>query len=150
MILVFLLNNWKYVVMGVLFAAASFFYWRAEVWQDRHYEFKAKVEAIGQAAKDAAIAKEMQDKLRKDTADALHKAALADLNATVRRLRDERASRSYLSEAAPGAGSPETTCLATADAERAIRSFVEAASRLVEEGDQARAALDVAKEWARK
>ena len=147
-----LLNRW--VLIGIAFAAVSayagFEHWQAGRWEDKYVAFVAETKAAGVAAQAKAKEIETANKERKDKADADHAATVASLNADIERLRNERASRRYLPAPAAGSPSPERTCLSTADAERAIRDFIEAASGLVAEGDRAIADLNAAKEWAQK
>ena len=150
--LLFLLNNWRVVALAVtisvLSATAGFYRWSANRWETKYEDFVVEVRAAGLAAEAKAKAKEEADKKTKETVDAKYRTDLSKLRADNDRLRSERASRVYLPPSAPGAGGSETTCLATADAERAIRDFIEAASGLITEGDEARAALDNAKVWS--
>ncbi len=99
--MLFLLSNWKLVVMGLLLAAASFFYWRASVWQDKYYTFVAETKAVGEAQERATAAQTLADKLKRDTANAEHAVAVAGLNSTIARLREQH-TRSGLVPAAPG------------------------------------------------
>ena len=121
---------------------------------EQAYEsFKAQVKVEGETAKKEALAKEMSDKLAKDTANAENAVTVKHLNDTItslRKLRADRASSGYLSPAAPGSTSPQTACLSRADAERAIRDFVEGAGGLAEEGDRAITDLNTAKSWAQR
>lgn len=59
--ILFLLNNWRYVVMAALLAYASFWQYRANVWESRYetekaefQTFRASVAAVADAAKKAA------------------------------------------------------------------------------------------------
>lgn len=152
--LIFLLNNWKTVLFGmtvlVLGTAAGYYKWQANRWEGKYEDFVVETRAAGLAAEIRAKETKARDEKAKEVADANYRKSLSALRADNQRLHDERASRQYLPPAAPGAGGSDTTCLATADAERAIRDFVEATGRLVEEGDEARAALDNARAWAQR
>ena len=142
----------KLVLLAIAFAAVSayagFEHWRAGKWEKDYYTLEADVKAKGEVAKAQAKAKEAEDKQKKEAADAENAKTVIALTADNERLRQQRATRSYLPPASPGAGKPETACLNRADAERAIRDFVEGAGRLAEEGDRAIVDLNTDKRWA--
>jgi hypothetical protein len=146
-----LLTN-RYVLIASAFALTLLYagceHKRAKSWKEKYQTFLIQTEAVGKAQEAATKAKILSDKLVKDTADAEHAATVKSLNDTLSRLRSERASRSYLPPAAPGAPSAQRACLSRPDAERAIREFVEGAGRLLEEGDRAIVDLNTAKAWA--
>ena len=152
MILTFLLANWRMValavVIGGLSAYAGFWHHRATAIQADFDVFVAQTKAKGIAAESAARAKEAADKLKKETADAQNKAAVADLNATLERLRAEH-SRSDLVPAAPaGSSNPSLACFDRPELIGALRRFEEGIEGIAAEGDRAIADLDTAKRWA--
>lgn len=68
--ILFLLNQWKYILIAALLAYGAFWQWRANVWEGRYetekaafQAFKSEVAAIGSAAE----AKAKETKARQDT-----------------------------------------------------------------------------------
>lgn len=68
--ILFALNNWKYLVMAALLAYGAFWQWRANVWEGRYetekaafQAFKSEVAALGRAAE----AKAKETKARQDS-----------------------------------------------------------------------------------
>ena len=115
--------------------------------------FVAQVKAIGEAAEKAAKLKEVEDKKRKETADAQltrSRMELAALGDAYRSLREQRARSGFLSPAAPGASSPARVCFDRAELERTLERIDAVGAGIAAEGDQARIGLDSVKAWARK
>ena len=143
-----LLTNWKLVLIGLLMAAVSFFYWRAGVWEKKYYTFVAETKAVGEAQERATAAKTLADKLAKDTADATHTVAVNSLNATIKRLRLEHAGSSLVPTSAPGASRPELACFDRPELVGALRRFEEGVEAIAGEGDAATVGLNTARKWA--
>ena len=151
--MIFLLNYWKYIVMGLLLAACAFYRWDAQRWEKKYYTFVAEVKVIGEAAKKAAKEKEAEDKAKKEKADAENrksKSDLAGLYAAYRSLRDQRTSSSLLPSAAPGAGASETITFDRTGLDNALSGFDKGVTGLLEKGDQAIVDLNTAKSWAQQ
>lgn len=113
--------------------------------------FVAQTKAIGEAAEKAARQKEVDDRKRKEAADAdLNRARrdLAGLADAYRGLREQRARGGFLPAPAPGAGSAARACFDRAELERTLGAIDAGGGRIAEEGDQARLGLDAAKRWA--
>lgn len=109
-------------------------------------EFKAKTEALGEAAAKKAKETELADKKRKEVADResqVNRKRIADLS---KRLRDSRSH--YLPPAPSGSPSPERACFGRPELESAIGRLDERISGIVAEGDKAIVDLDSAKRWA--
>ena len=122
---------------------------RLEAVKTEYTKFKVEVEVLGEAAQKAADAQKASDKLRKEKADAYNKKVVADLNITVKRLRDERAGSSLLPPAPAGSRSPEIAAFNRAELDGALSSFVERTANLIAEGNKATVELDTAKAWAK-
>lgn len=121
---------------------------RLDAVKTEYAEFKAGVKVLGEAAQAAADKKAAEDKAKKEKADAYTKKVVADLNATVERLRDERAGSSLLPPAPAGSRSPEIAAFDRAELDGALSSFVERTANLIAEGSKATLDLDTAKAWA--
>ena len=113
-------------------------------------EFKGQVAAEGKAAQERATAQTLADKQRKESADATHEKAVADLNARIAGLRNARAGSSFVPAAATCPGSPERAGFDRAELERTLREFDTGIQKLVDEGSRAIADLDSAKSWAQR
>lgn len=115
--------------------------------------FKGGVAAAGRAALAANAEREAKEKQDKEKADAKARKRIADLDATVRQLRDDAAKRDSrggsASEAPAGSRCPEEqVCFERAEYQRALGEFDTEARRLVDEGSKVTADLDSAAEWA--
>ena len=147
------------VVAIALIGAAAGFY--GKIHHDGYEEGKNEVQAefnkfkseqaalAAKAAEDARV-KQQSDQLKKDTADAENKAAVAKLNATIGELRHQRdsARASFLSSSAASAGSPQSTCFDSAQLAGAYGKLVEDLRGLSDQGQKAVTDLDTAKKWA--
>ncbi len=120
--------------------------------QAQFNKFKADTAKLAAEQAEKARQQQMSDQLRKDTADAENKAAVARLNSTISKLRHQRdSSRSaFLSSSASGAGSPQSTCFDTAQLGAAYGRLVESVRGFADEGQKAITDLDTAKQWAKK
>ena len=143
-----LLANWRIVVMALLVAAVGFYKWRFERERTEFQNYRTETRAAGLAAEMRAKEIALRDLKRKEHADAENATTVANLATTAHRLRLARADRSYLPPAATNSPSPATACVNRADADGAIRGFIEETSRLIEEGDRAIADLNTAKVWS--
>ena len=112
-------------------------------------EFRGGVEALGKAAEKSARDKEAMDKIFKEKSDAENEAAIAGLNATIKRLRDARPSRSFVPPAATSSSRPDLACYDRPELERATGDLVESLRGLADEGSKATLDLNTAKAWAR-
>lgn len=152
--LLFALNNWRVLLMGtivlVLGTSTAYYRWQANRWEAKYETYVAEVAAVAAAAAERTKATEAKNKKEKELADAKNAARLADLRSANQRLRDEITRGSFLSPAAPGAADPGRACVNRAEFDAALRRFTEGAADLVREGDEARAGLDTAREWARE
>ena len=111
-------------------------------------KFVGGVEALGKAAQKAAQDKAAMDKIFKEKVDAENEAAIAGLNATIKRLRDSRPSRSFVPAAAPSSSRPDLACYDRAEYERETGNLVESLRGLADEGSKAAIDLNTAKAWA--
>jgi hypothetical protein len=134
-------------VLAVLLGVQT---WRLDRCQQEFALFQERVRAEGEAA--ARRAKEIEERHRriKDDADKQLASARARINDLSRQLRDARAGSGYLPAPAASAASTDRTCFDRTELERALRQLDEEVSGIVAEGDQARVALDAAREWAAK
>lgn len=112
--------------------------------------FKGGVAALGEQAKKDAADKAANDVKLKARTDDENKRTVADLRATVARLRLEadRARGSFVPPASTGASRPDLACFDRAALESAIRELVTEVRRLVDEGSQATLDLNAAKLWS--
>ena len=144
---------WMAVGAAVLIAALSGAVYvqtnRLDAVRTEYATFKAEVKATGEAAQKLADARTTADKLNKEKTDAKHKRAVADLSATVERLRNERAGSHIVPPAPAGSRSPEIAAFERTQLDGALSSFVEGTANLVAEGNQATLDLDTVKAWAR-
>lgn len=136
------------VVIGVLVVLLGIQTKRLENAKEEYAAFAAGVEQIGKLAQEKARKDELEAKLKKEKADNENHRRIAGLDATIKRLRDERAGGDLLPAPAPGAGGAERACFNRDVLERALGEFAEEATRIAEEGDHCRVDLDTAKVWA--
>lgn len=110
--------------------------------------FQAQVKALGDVAEAKARAKEKADLEAKRRIDNENKSLRANLAAESKRLRDARASSSFLPST--GTATPSVTVTANrAKLEAALRDFDTTVARIVDEGDSAIADLNAAKSWVK-
>lgn len=110
-------------------------------------EFKGGVRAAGEKAEQDRLAKEAEDKKRKEAADAENSAALATLAGTVAQLRRDRPRGGVLPAAAAGARDPDVACFFRPELERAYGALVIGVRGLGDEGSKAVIDLNTAKRW---
>ena len=117
---------------------------------------KAEVQTLwdeaNRKAELQARAKEMADKLKKDTADAENKATVDRLNATIGKLRADadRRRASFLPAAPTASPSADTACFSRPEFVGAYGALLQGVRGLADEGSKAVADLDTAKKWAQK
>ena len=147
------------VVAIALIGAAAGFY--GKIHHDGYEEGKNEVQAqfnkfkedtakLAAEQAEKARLQQQSDQLRKDTADAENKAAVARLNSTISQLRHQRDSSraAFLSSTAASAGGSQSTCFSTPELGAAYGRLVESVRGLADEGTKAVADLDTAKKWA--
>lgn len=144
----FLLSNWRWVIIGGLCIALLVQTARYEFVEMAFEEFKIETRTAGRVQEEQTKARIAEERAAKEKADAENARAVARLNATIRKLRDERASSSFVPNAASATASPERACFDRPELERALRDFDSEAARLVDEGSKAVVDLDTAKRWA--
>ena len=112
--------------------------------------FRIKVEAAGEVAKAKAEAQAVADKQRKEASDEENRKARAADRATIKRLRDARASTSgsIVPSAPTDSSRPGSACFDRALLSRAIRDLDQGVQGLVDEGTAATIDLNSAKKWA--
>lgn len=117
---------------------------------------KAEVQTLWDAAnrkaEAQARAKELADKLRKDTADAENKATVDRLNASIAKLRSDadRRRAAFLPPTTSTAPGLDTACFDRPQYLGAYGSLVEGLRGLANEGQKAVTDLDTAKKWAKR
>ena len=112
--------------------------------------FQADVRAKGEAAIAEAKRIDAENKAKKEKIDRENRKLRADNVRIAGELRQYRASRSYVPEAAPGARNPDRASFDRAELESAIQRLDAGVSGIVAEGDAARIDLNAAREWALK
>lgn len=122
--------------------------WRGDLARAELQAFVAQVQAEGEAAERGRKTRELREAGKKKEADRLAGVELARLESDNRRLRNERARRSVVPQAAPNAQRPDRICFIRSELERALREFEAGVGTLLEEGDECRVKLDNAKQWA--
>lgn len=123
---------------------------RLDACKAEYAKFEAEVKALGEAAILAAKQRELDDKKRKDAADAENAKTRRDMDGVYdayKRLRDSPSRRTF-SETGGTSGSPARACLDAAAANRAIQEFDAGVTGLLKEGDRAIGDLDTARRWA--
>ena len=139
------------VVIGMGAAIAVQTY-RLDSLRVEYAEFKAGVEALGDAAKKSAKEKEAKDKANKEQADAENARTTANLNAVIAKLRAQRTSSGALPAAATTSSRPDLACFDRAEYQRedgvATAKLLGGARSLADEGTAATVNLNTAKGWA--
>jgi len=121
---------------------------RYERLKQEYVVFKAGIEALGLAAKKAAAEKEAADLKRKADTDALHQAAVDNLNADIRRLRSRNPSPGFVSAATSCPGGAAGAAEFRAEYQRSYGALVTGLRGLGDEGSKAVIDLDAVKRWA--
>ena len=119
-------------------------------------EIQAKWDAANIAAKKAADAKDEENRIAKEKADAQNAKSKRDLDglyAAYRSLRDQRRG-SLLPQAASGAANPERSCFDRASLDRGMEAadgvLQRGAEKILLRGDTAITDLNTARTWAQK
>lgn len=110
--------------------------------------FVAITKAQGEAAKQLAEAAAAEDKRKKESSDHDYQTTIANLNADVKRMRDDRARSRYVPAAPAGSRSIGLACFDRAELERTLQQFDDGISQLIAEGDAGAVGLNVARSWA--
>jgi hypothetical protein len=105
------------------------------------------VKAEGEAAQARVKARETEDKLLKEKADAENKRLRTDLAATTQRLRDAGTRFSAVSRLAPTAQRSDLACFDRAELDAAVGGYQSAILGLVEKGAEAALDLDAVRRW---
>ena len=120
--------------------------------QQAYDSFTAQVKVLGEEAAKKAAVQEMSDKLRKDTADAEHKAAVARLTTDISKLRSERDARSRSHELPPapaGSKCPDgQACFDYASLESTLRGFIKESRGWADQCAEIEAEINTARKWA--
>lgn len=140
--------NLQLVIFALVASAIGLYIWHCEKTKLDHAVFRSEVERAGKEAKAEADKREADDKKAKEKADEENKRMSDNVAALNLKLRNERAARSYVPAAAPGARRPDVAPFDRAELERAIQRLDGGVSGLIAEGDQARVGLDTARKWA--
>lgn len=113
-------------------------------------ETTSKWRAANEAAERQSRAKEASDKLKKDTADAEHQAALNRLNADITSLRRDadRRRANFLPPIPASACGPDVAAFDRSEYLSAYGKLVEGLRGLGDEGSKVVVDLDTAKAWA--
>lgn len=147
-----LLGNWqKYLIIAAAIAAlcAMSYIKGCSDEKIKSEAFRAKVELLGEQAKQKAKEQEAKDKLKKEQADSENKVSSDRIATLSRQLRDERSRTRYLPAPAPGSASPDRISFDRAELERAIQFLDGEVSGLFAEGDKAIVDLNTARRWAK-
>lgn len=146
----------KLIVMAVLCGAiGGFGFFQGErleakntaAVQARFDAFVAETKAIGKQAEAAAEEKNQTNKATKEKIDHENARAIDSAVSDARRLRDSRASGSYLPIASRTARSTQTSCFDRDELEQAIQRLDDEVSGIIEKGDQAVVDLNSGKAW---
>jgi hypothetical protein len=120
---------------------------RLDATKQEYAGFVAKVKAEGEAAQARVKARETEDKLLKEKADAENKRLRTDLAATTQRLRDAGTRFSAVSRLAPTAQRSDLACFDRAELDAAVGGYQSAILGLVEKGAEAALDLDAVRRW---
>lgn len=150
----FFLLYWKQIAVAVFIALLVGYGQTMRVQRDmarnEYSDFRREVAIAAQAAAEQALKKTIADEKRKEEADVENVRLNAALAAATRKLRDARASSSFVPAAASNAPSPANATFDRAELERALRAFDSEIQGLVDEGSRAIVDLDTAKRWAQQ
>jgi hypothetical protein len=146
------IGTWLYVGLGVIILALGIAVEvqtsRLDTVKTEYATFQATVKAEGDLAAKVAKETDAKNKLNKDKVDAQNKGLKADNVALTKRLRDSRASSSYVPSAPAGSTSPDAATVSRSELGTTLQRLDESVSGLIEEGDQAVIDLNSAKSWA--
>ena len=144
----FFIHNWRLLLEAALVAAILVQTARLDFLEDAFEEFRVEVEVAGRVQEEQTKTRIAEERAEKEKSDAENARATASLRATIRKLRDERASSSFVPPAASAPASPDRAAFDRAELERALRELDSGVQGLVDEGSQAVVDLDTAKGWA--
>lgn len=116
--------------------------------KSQHAAFVAVTKAQGEAAQDKANRQAVADRQAKERADRDYQTNIDRLRADAKRLRDERTRANYVPAAPATSGDTSAACFDRAELESAIRRLDSGFQGLIDQGDEARAQLNVVKAWA--
>lgn len=139
--------------VAIVFVVVSLFggiqTYRLKGEQSAFAEYRERVRVEGEAAKRIAEAAVLRDREAKESADAQIN-RLRSANAALNRgLLDARSTRGYVPPSPAGSRDTDTACFGRAELERALRELDAGVSGLIGEGDEARSALSVVRDWAK-
>lgn len=140
-------SPWFWLVLAMGYGATATKYAVHE--HDALISYKSTVEAIGKAQEAENRKIEADNQKRKETADAEHLQAISALNVRIAGLRSANARQFIVPGITAQTGSPDRTCFASSELERAIRSLDQDVQGFVDEGSKAVADLNTAKAWAK-
>lgn len=154
----------KWLVIALLMAAAAAFgaakmhahdQQKLDALTAEHNRFVGGVAALGEAARQRALAEVERGRKLKEQTDEANRLAHARDRAAIERLRADAAARDSrggsVSAAPAGSRCPDgQTCFDTAEYQRALGEFDRRARQLADEGTSVTTDLDSAAEWARK
>jgi len=140
------------VVAAVILGGIGWYVWDCEDTKTDYAVFKSNVELLGKKAEADRVKKEADNLKAKENADVEHAKTVADLAATVKRLRGANPPRSSLPSAPTTSSRPDLACF---DREQYLREdgaatarLFEGARSLADEGTAATVGLNTAKTWA--
>ena len=133
---------------AAIIIAVGGYVWHCEYVKNDYKDFVATLKADAKLAEKVTQIQTDKDKQRKEKADEEGKRLAGDNKRLARELRVERSRRSFLSAPAAGSPSPERATVNRSEFERTMAYLDERGSGIVEQGDDYRIGLDVAKRWA--
>mgnify|MGYP001565850436 CR=1 FL=1 len=126
--------------------------WRLDAVKAEYAAFVTKVKAVGDAQNAATKLKDAENKTRMEKANADRAKKTRDLDriyAEYQRLRDTRAGGGNVSSAPTFAPSVDRTIFDSQELVGAIRVLETGVLGIIQQGDQAIADLNTAKDWAK-
>ena len=114
----------------------------------KYDSFVENTRLLGKAAAKETETTNARNQANKTKADHENTLALATLRADIKRLRDSRASSSYLPGPASTSTRPDLACFDRTELEQSIRVFDVGLQGIVDEGSETTVNLNTAKQWA--
>lgn len=114
----------------------------------KYSSFVEDTKILGKAAEADTKAKDTRNQSNKLKADHENTLALATLRTDIKRLRDSRASSSYLPSAPSTTSDPDKICFDRTELDQSIRDFDKGLQVLVDSGSETTVNLNTAKQWA--
>jgi hypothetical protein len=139
------------LAVGLLTGFAGAWNWQSskvEAITLKHGTFVESTRLLGRAAEADTKQKDSRNQANKTKADHENKLALDTLRIDIKRLRDSRASSSYLPSPTSTTISSDLACFDRTELESAIRLFDDEVAGIVSKGDEATVDLNTAKRWA--